>query len=138
MPVNHAKEFLKSVHNEALFSHLFSRTLIEVSSVNFKAKFLKMASINSEFLNVSMVEPAPESATTLVSLLRMYVYTMPEVYLDGWLTDFAMQKQFIETAYLYMYLLSMILDLFVWLSLDLCPYRGKSLLELWVTTFLPH
>ena len=71
MPVNHAKEFLKSVHNEALFSHLFSRTLIEVSSVNFKAKFLKMASINSEFLNVSMVEPAPESATTLVSLISM-------------------------------------------------------------------
>ena len=69
MPVNHMKEFLKSVHNEALFSHLFSRTLIEVSSVNFKAKFLKMASINSEFLNVSMVEPAPESATTLVSLM---------------------------------------------------------------------
>ena len=69
MPVNHAKEFLKSVHNEALFSHLFSRTLIEVSSVNFKAKFLKMASINSEFLNVSMIEPAPESATTLVSLM---------------------------------------------------------------------
>ena len=69
MPVNHAKEFLKSVHNEALFSHLFSRTLIEVRSVNFKAKFLKMAKINSEFLNVSMVEPAPESATTLVSLI---------------------------------------------------------------------
>ena len=69
MPVNHAKEFLKSVHNEALFSHLFSRTLIEVRSVNFKAKFLKMAKINSEFLNVPMVEPAPESATTLVSLL---------------------------------------------------------------------
>ena len=71
MPVNPAKEFLKSVHNEALFSHLFSRTLIEVRSVNFKAKFLKMAKINSEFLNVSMVEPAPESATTLVSLLRV-------------------------------------------------------------------
>ena len=74
MPVNPAKEFLKSVHNEALFSHLFSRTLIEVRSVNFKAKFLKMAKINSEFLNVSMVEPAPESATTLVSLvLNTYV-----------------------------------------------------------------
>ena len=70
MLVNHAKEFLKSVHNEALFSHLFSRTLIEVRSVNFKAKFLKMAKINSEFLNVSMVEPAPESATTLVSLMQ--------------------------------------------------------------------
>ena len=61
MPVNHAKEFLNSVHNEALFSHLFSRTLIEVRSLNFKAKNFKMASINSEFLNVSMVEPAPES-----------------------------------------------------------------------------
>ena len=56
------------------FSHLFSRTLIEVSSVNFKAKFLKMASINSEFLNVSMVEPAPESATTLVSLTWTFPY----------------------------------------------------------------
>ena len=69
MPVNHTKEFLKSVHNEALFSGLVFRTLIEVSSLNFKAKFLKMAKINSEFLNVSLVEPAPESATTLVSLL---------------------------------------------------------------------
>ena len=68
MPVNHVKEFLKSVHNEALFSGLVFRTLIEVSSLNFKAKFLKMAKINSEFLNVSLVEPAPESATTLVSL----------------------------------------------------------------------
>ena len=70
MPITHAKEFLKSVHNEALFSLLFFRTLIEVRSVNFKAKKLKMAKINSEFLNVSMVEPAPESATTLVSLLK--------------------------------------------------------------------
>ena len=69
MPVNHAKEFLKSVHIEALFSQSYSRTLIEVRSLNFKAKLLKMAEINSEFLNVSMVEPAPESATTLVSLL---------------------------------------------------------------------
>ena len=69
MLVNHVKEFLKSVHNEALFSQLFSRTLIEVRSLNFKAKFLEMAEFNSEFPNVSMVEPAPESATTLVSLL---------------------------------------------------------------------
>ena len=61
MPVNHTKEFLKSVHNEALFWQLFSRTLIQMCSVNFKAKNLKMAKINSEFLNVSMVEPAPES-----------------------------------------------------------------------------
>ena len=61
MPVNHVKEFSKSVHNDALFSHFFFRTLIEVRSLNFKAKNLKMASINSEFLNVSMVEPAPES-----------------------------------------------------------------------------
>ena len=70
MPVNHVKEFLKSVHNEALFSGLVFRTLIEVSSLNCKAKFLKMAKINSEFLNVSLVEPAPESATTLVSLVH--------------------------------------------------------------------
>ena len=61
MPVNHAKEFLKSVHNEALFSHLFFRTLIEVRSLNFKAKFLKVVAINSEFLIVSMVDPAPVS-----------------------------------------------------------------------------
>ena len=72
MPVNHVKEFLKSDHNEALFSGLVFRTLIEVSSLNFKAKFLKMAKINSEFLNVSLVEPAPESATTLVSLLHIF------------------------------------------------------------------
>ena len=61
MPVNHIKEFLKSVHNEALFSQLISRTLIQMRSLNFKAKNLKMAKFNSEFLNVSMVEPAPES-----------------------------------------------------------------------------
>ena len=61
MPVNHMKEFLKSVHNEALFSQLFSRTLIQMRSLNFKAKNLEMTKINSEFLNVSMVEPAPES-----------------------------------------------------------------------------
>ena len=61
MPVNHAKEFLKSVHNEALFSHLFSRTLIEVRSMNFKAKNLRMAFFYSEYLYVSMVEPAHES-----------------------------------------------------------------------------
>ena len=28
MPVNHAKEFLKSIHNEALFSQLFARVQI--------------------------------------------------------------------------------------------------------------
>ena len=61
MSVNHPKEFLKSVHNEALFSHLFSKTLMEVCSLNFKAKNLKMAKINTELLNASMVEPAPES-----------------------------------------------------------------------------
>ena len=61
MPVNHAKEFLKSVHNEALFSRLFSRTLIEVRSMNFKAKNLRMAFFYSEYLYVSMVEPAQES-----------------------------------------------------------------------------
>ena len=61
MPVNHAKEFLKFIYNEALFSQLFARALIQLCSLNFKAKFLKTASINSEFLNVSMVEPAPES-----------------------------------------------------------------------------
>ena len=57
--MNGFQKFLRV--DEALFSQLFSRTLIEVSSVNFKAKFLKMASINSGFLNVSMVNPAPES-----------------------------------------------------------------------------
>ena len=61
MPVNHVKEFLKSVHNEALFSHLISRTLMEVRSMNFKAKNLRMAFFYSEYLYVSMVEPAPES-----------------------------------------------------------------------------
>jgi len=66
MPVNHAKEFLKSFHNEAVFSQLFFRNLIQMCSVNFKAKNLKMAKINSEFLNVSMVGPAPESPALLL------------------------------------------------------------------------
>ena len=61
MPVNHAKEFLKSAHNKALFSQLFARALIQLCSVNFEAKSLKMVLFNSEFLNVSMVKPAPES-----------------------------------------------------------------------------
>ena len=68
MPVNHAKEFLKSVHNEVLFWQLFARPLIEVSSTNFKAKILKMAFFNSEFLVVSLVNTAPESPTKLVTL----------------------------------------------------------------------
>ena len=82
MPVNHAKEFLKSVHNEALFLHLFSRTLIEVRSLNFKANNLKMASTNSEFLNVSMVEPAPESPA------RWLVYVCVDPLRIKELTDF--------------------------------------------------
>ena len=63
MPVNHEKEFLKSVHNEVLFWQLFARPLIQLSSTIFKANFLKMVSINSEFLVVSMVNTAPESLT---------------------------------------------------------------------------
>ena len=69
MPVNHEKEFLKSVHNEVLFWQFFARPLIQLSSTIFKANFLKMVSINSEFLVVSMVNTAPESPTTLVTLL---------------------------------------------------------------------
>ena len=75
MPVNHAKEFLKSVHNEALFSHLFSRTLIEVRSMNFKAKNLRMVFFYSEYLYVSMVEPAHESpARWLVYLALLLLF----------------------------------------------------------------
>ena len=43
MPMNHAKEFLKFLHNKALFSQLFARPLIELSSSNFKAKIVKIA-----------------------------------------------------------------------------------------------
>ena len=71
MPMNHAKEFLKFLHNKALFSQLFARPLIELSSTNFKAKIVKMAFFNSEFLVVSVVNTAPESLTTLVTLLGM-------------------------------------------------------------------
>ena len=42
-----------------LFWHLFARPLIQLSSTIFKANFLKMVSINSEFLVVSMVNTAP-------------------------------------------------------------------------------
>ena len=83
MPVNHAKEFLKSVHNEALFSHLFSRTLIEVRSMNFKAKNLRMAFFYSEYLYVSMVEPAQESpARWLVYYAGMWVEIYNDRYTD--------------------------------------------------------
>ena len=73
MPVSHTKEFLKSVHIEAFFSRLFSRTLIEVRSMNFKAKNLRMAFFYSEYLYVSMVEPAQESpARWLVYYTLLY------------------------------------------------------------------
>ena len=61
MPVNHANEFLKFLHNEALFSQLFARTLMQLGSTIFKAKILKVAFFNSEFLIVSVVDTAPES-----------------------------------------------------------------------------
>ena len=83
MPVHHAKEFLKSVHNEALFSHLISRTLMEVRSMNFKAKNLRMAFFYSEYLYVSMVEPAHESPA------RWLVYRARTLSNDRWfLTTF--------------------------------------------------
>ena len=63
MPINHAKEFFKSGHNEVLFCQLFARPLIQLSSTNFKAKILKMVLINTEFQVVSMVNTAPESLT---------------------------------------------------------------------------
>ena len=72
MPVNHAKEFLKFLHNEASFLPLFARALIQMGSTIFKAKFLKMVSFNSEFQVVSMVDMAPESRLTLVTLVLMY------------------------------------------------------------------
>ena len=43
---------------------------MQLSSTIFKAIFLKMVSINAEFLVVSMVDTAPESPTTLVTLLK--------------------------------------------------------------------
>ena len=69
MPVNHKKEFLKFLHNEALFLELFAGALIQMGSTIFKAKILKVAFFNSEFLIVSVVNTAPESPTTLVTLL---------------------------------------------------------------------
>ena len=63
MPMSHAKEFLKFLHNEALFLQLFARALIELSSTNFKAKILKITFFNSEFLIVSVVNMAPKSLT---------------------------------------------------------------------------
>ena len=81
MPVNHVKEFLKSVHNEVLFWQLFARPLIQLSSTIFKANFLKMVSINSEFLVVSMVNTAPESPTTLVTLVHTIYLQWTTLYL---------------------------------------------------------
>ena len=68
MPVNPAKEFLKSVHNEALFSHLFSRTLIEVRSMNFKAKNLRMVAPHDSKsdLPLYMFKTAPENWVPLL------------------------------------------------------------------------
>ena len=68
MPVNLANEFLEFLHNEALLSQLFARTLMQLGSTIFKAKILKVAFFNSEFLIVSVVNTAPESPTTLVTL----------------------------------------------------------------------
>ena len=58
----------KKFWNRCLFSNFWAKTLIELSSTNFKAKILKMASFNSEFLIVSVVNTAPESPTTLLTL----------------------------------------------------------------------
>ena len=61
MSMSHVKEFLKFLHNEALFSQLFARTLRQLGSTIFKTKILKVAFFNSEFLIVSVVNTAPES-----------------------------------------------------------------------------
>ena len=57
--------------NPCLFSHFLGKSLIELSSTNFKAKILKMAFFNSEFLIVSVVNTAPKSPTTLVTLMNI-------------------------------------------------------------------
>ena len=54
--------------NSCLLSHFLPKSLVQVGSTIFKAKILKMAFFNSEFLIVSMVNTAPESPTTLFTL----------------------------------------------------------------------
>ena len=66
----------KKFWNPCLFSDFLAKTLIEVSSTNFKAKILKMAFFNSEFLVVSVVNTAPESPTTLFTLLVLLYYLL--------------------------------------------------------------
>ena len=49
--------------NSCLLSHFLPKSLVQVGSTIFKAKILKMAFFNSEFLIVSVVNTAPESLT---------------------------------------------------------------------------
>ena len=54
---NHTKKFQKSM----FFPTFIARALPWLRPTIFKAKCLRMVSINSEYLNLSMVEPAPEN-----------------------------------------------------------------------------
>ena len=54
---NHTKKFQKSM----FFPTFIARALRWLRPTIFKAKCLRMVSINSEYLNFSMVEPAPEN-----------------------------------------------------------------------------
>ena len=64
MPVNHAKEFLKSVQNEALFSQLFASTLSSYfqsvkhfSKKKFSEKSFQMVSTISGWMGSEIWEP---------------------------------------------------------------------------------
>ena len=65
---NHTKKFQKSM----FFPTFIARALPWLRPTIFKAKCLRMVSINSEYLNLSMVEPAPENLAPWLLYWRGY------------------------------------------------------------------
>ena len=64
MPVNHAKEFFKSLHPRALYSQLFAqalnfyfRVLVSFSKKNFSQKSFQKVSTISGFADDKMRQP---------------------------------------------------------------------------------
>ena len=61
---------------------------MQLGSTIFKAKILKVAFFNSEFLIVSVVNTAPESPTTLVTLMYSDTYFKSDNLFNSTIADY--------------------------------------------------
>ena len=74
MPINHAKEFLKSIHTEALFLKCFFKTLSSYFRV-VKHFFKKMFGSNHyKWLKLKQVRCARKTDNLKSTLLFVYIY----------------------------------------------------------------